>query len=170
MYGVQRESNANLARYKLFCKSQKVPDPQRLLLTQDSLYLHLKRVNYQCYGWKNALTDGDLHEPNGHGWLMKDGGLSVQWCRQRPAPDAILEFVSCRCRKNMCNSGNCNCFAVDLQCIEVCGCCNCDNKDGKVDSDDGNLEDVDNQDGDSDDEMMKQSIMTNYFLLHSVIF
>ena len=56
------------------------------------------------------------------------------------------------------HSCNCNCFAVDLQCTDVCGCGNCDNKDGKVDSDDGNLEDVDNQDDDSsDDEMIKQS-------------
>ena len=37
----------NEARYKKFCSmSSKIPDPEKLLPTSDSLYYHCKRISY----------------------------------------------------------------------------------------------------------------------------
>ena len=72
----------------------------------------MDRANYQCYEWKRALTNENRQDPDGHGWLMKDGVLAVEWCRQKPAPDAILSFVTCTCKKNKCQTGSYDCFAI----------------------------------------------------------
>ena len=46
---------------------------------------------------------------------------------QKPAPEAILEFVACHCRKSLCQSNMCNCYAIDLSCTDNCNCANCEN-------------------------------------------
>ena len=124
--GVKEYSEVNNARYELFCKSP--PDPQGLLPTQDALFLHMDRANYQCYERKSALTNENRQVPDGHGWLMKEGVLPVEWCRQKPEPDAILSFVTCTRKKNKCQTGSCGCFAIGYACVNVCGCRNCENE------------------------------------------
>ena len=47
----------------------------RLPATQDALLLHLDRVNYQTYEWKSALTNREVPDPTGHGWLMNDSEM-----------------------------------------------------------------------------------------------
>ena len=106
--GVKEYSEVNNARYELFCKPW--PDPQGLLPTQDALFLHMDRANYQCYERKSALTNENRQVPDGHGWLMKEGVLPVEWCRQKPEPDAILSFVTCTRKKNKCQTGSCGCL------------------------------------------------------------
>ena len=71
LYGVKEYSEVNNARYELFCKSR--PDPQRLPQSQDALFLHMDRTNYQCYELKRALTNENRQDPDGYGWLMQDG-------------------------------------------------------------------------------------------------
>ena len=110
LYGVKEYSAVNNARYELLCKSQ--PDLRRLPPTQDELFRHMDKANYQCYEWKRALRNESHQDPDGHGWLMKDGILVVEWCQQKPAPDAILTFVMSTCKKNKSQTGSCDCFAI----------------------------------------------------------
>lgn len=72
--------------------------------------------------WKTSCQD-----PEGHGWIKKAGALAVEWLRQKLAPELVLEFVSCKCKKNKCSNGMCDCFMVDLSCTNVCRCFNCAN-------------------------------------------
>ena len=46
---------------------------------------------------------------------------------EKPAPDAVLEFVSCCCKKNGCKTGACNCVSLELVCTDACGCTSCEN-------------------------------------------
>ena len=64
---------------------------------------------------------------------------------KQPAPNAILEFVSCPCKKNGCKSGSLTCKSLQLACTNMCDCTSCENS--NTDSTDG--EDGDFSDNDS---------------------
>ena len=128
IYGLKNESNVNKARYKLFSSKKKLPEPQKLPPTKDALLLHFNRANYQAYEWKRALDLTHVFlEPIGKGWILENGELKIDWMKQKPAPDSILEFVSCKCSKSMCKSGLCQCFKMSLRCTDACNCNNCEN-------------------------------------------
>ena len=57
----------------------------------------------------------------------KDRALAIEWLRQKPTPESMLEFVSCKCKKNKCSNGMCDCFMVGLSCTNVCRCLSCAN-------------------------------------------
>ena len=97
LYKAKDEVNVNNASYMLFSKSKKALPPDSLPPTKDVLYLHFDRVNYQCRQWKMALN---LHQE-----LSDDNGrLGIHWTEYKPAPEAILEFVTCSCRKSECGT------------------------------------------------------------------
>ena len=109
------------ARYKVFIKGKSTPDPRKLPPTRDALHLHFDRANYQCHEWKSALDkDHLLLNPVGYGWKEDDGKLAVNWTLFKPAPDSILEFVSCECKKSQCVNNQCKCKSVNLSCTDLC--------------------------------------------------
>ena len=57
-----------------------------------------------------AITWGTLH--------LLPGG--------QPAPDSILEYVSCKCKKG-CQTRRCSCHKANLKCTELCQCNSCEN-------------------------------------------
>ena len=110
LYGFKNEKDINVVRYKIFTNGKKLPDPQRLPPTSDALQLHFRRSNYQVYEWKNALNcDFEPLDPNGNGWYIADGMINIKWQTQLPAPEAILQFVSCECKKSKCANNMCRC-------------------------------------------------------------
>ena len=99
----------------------------RLPPTQDALYIHMERANFQSYEWKHALENKSSRPRRA--WLdKKDEALAVEWLRQKPAPELVLKFVSCKCKKNKCRNGMCDCFVVGLRCTNICRCLNCANR------------------------------------------
>ena len=99
----------------------------RLPPTQDALYIHMERANFQSYEWKHALENKSSRPRRA--WLdKKDEALAVEWLRQKPAHELVLEFVSCNCKKNKCRNGMCDCFVVGLRCTNICRCLNCANR------------------------------------------
>ena len=88
----------------------------------------MKRANYQSFVWKKALeVNPDICSPVGYGWVLKDGVLEVVWVEQLPAPESVLEMVTCNCRRLNCNE-NCRCRVLSLECTDVCKCHgNCEN-------------------------------------------
>lgn len=128
--------------------------------TQDALYLHFDRANYQCYEWKRALEKGYLIEsPIGHGWKLDEGNICIDWMSEKPAPDAILEFVSCNCKKNKCQTGSCSCKSFELVRTEACGCSYCENCTSDDDTD--IEEDSDNDSDSSDDDIESDDLSDN---------
>ena len=76
---------------------------------------------------------------------MNDSEMQIEWCRKKPAPDAVLEFVTCRCVKTMCKTAKCNCSAVGLPCTNACSCSQCDNKAEYAESEDEEAENDDDE-------------------------
>ena len=127
LYGIKDVSSMNEARYKLFSKGKKIPDPQRLPPTRDALYLHFDRTNYQTFQWKNAIDLSKLRfvNPVDKGWEVRNNKLEIHWWNNKPAPESIPEFVSCQCRKiNVLLNQSCNCYAINLECTDNCSCNN----------------------------------------------
>ena len=136
LYGFKNEKDINVVRYKIFTNGKKLPDPQRLPPTSDALQLHFRRSDYQVYEWKNALNcDFEPLDPNGNGWYIADGMIKIKWQTQLPAQEAILQFVSCECKKSKCANNMCRCRVVNLCCTKVCNCDECLNHDLAEDSD-----------------------------------
>ena len=129
LYKAKDEINVNNARYMLFSKSKKALPPESLPPTKDALYLHFDRVNYQCCQWKMALNPHhELSDPTDHGWVNDDNGRSgMHWTECKPAPEAILEFVTRSCCKSECGTNQCGSVFVNLPCTDLCLCKSCKN-------------------------------------------
>ena len=91
---------------------------------QDALYLHFDRANYQCHQWKMALRLHHEFDPIDHGWVNDNGILGIHLKECKPAPEAILEFVTCSCCKSECVTNQCG--FVNL-CKDICLCKSCKN-------------------------------------------
>ena len=68
-------------------------------------------------------------------WEMKDETLAIKWMEKNPAPEEILQFVTCSCKKAKCTSGQFQFDVVKLKCIDLCSCARCENMVGDHDND-----------------------------------
>ena len=136
LYGAGSCETTDEARYFKFCCSKsKLPEPQQLPPTRDALLCHCKRVSYVTSIIKSSLSPCPvIPSPDGYGWEIKDGLMEIQWMLRKPAPDVVLDLVSCSCKKKRCVSANCACKSHGLPCTDLCGCIDCENKDN-VESD-----------------------------------
>ncbi len=67
--------------------------------------------------------------PNGFGWILEGNNLEIKWGTKESAPDSILEYVMCKCKKG-CNTKRCSCQKANLPCTELCQCSECENIQG----------------------------------------
>ena len=127
--GIRSCTGINYARYQRFCAKGKAPEPQQLPPTEDELLLHCQRATYVTCIWKSALSPNvDATDPVGHGWCkVRTETLEIKWMNQKPAPDALLEFLSCGCKKSECRNNRCVCVVNGLKCTDICGCTTCAN-------------------------------------------
>ena len=87
-------------------------------------------------------------------WLdKKDEALAVEWLRQKPSPELVLEFVSCKCKKNKRRNGMCDCFVVGLRCTDICRCLNCANRTPAKDEELREADESGSRDDSSDDDL-----------------
>ena len=123
-----KSENTNEARYIKFCSKKKSPEPQQLPPTRDALLCHCKLVWYVASIIKKSLEcNPDVPSPNGYGWIVDDAGMQVVWMLRKPAPDEILELVSCNCGKSKCSTRACICKSHGLNCTDQCSCGECEN-------------------------------------------
>ena len=47
--------------------------------------------------------------------------LQCHWMDGKPAPDAVLELLACRCTRS-CKLPSCVCLANGLKCRDICNC------------------------------------------------
>ncbi|KAJ8030340.1 hypothetical protein HOLleu_26725 [Holothuria leucospilota] len=126
LYGQSVCQNGNEARYNIFklnARSESAMPPN-----QDALRKHILRANYQAAIHKACLKQfPDVPSPIGHGWVISENELSIDWMDLPPAPSGILEYVQCSCKKSKCRQRTCSCTQSGLPCTDLCKCKDCDN-------------------------------------------
>ena len=119
LYRMPDEPNIKETRYRKFC-IENTPESHQLPRTKVELTQHTIRANYQAYVWKRALeTNLDISSLIGHGWERENDELSVVWLENQPAPESVLEFLTCACRKSNCTN-SCQCRVLSMECTDVC--------------------------------------------------
>lgn len=109
-------------RWHLFCKHMAEND--KLPPTHGTLRQHVLRVRIQARVWGQAsiaLQDPPL-DPLQNGYYKESNGqLKPTMTDALPAPKAIIEMVSCRCKAD-CSSARCSCRTNNLSCTDLCQC------------------------------------------------
>ena len=126
LYGFDGCSDVNSVRYQMFKGGKYVEE--LLPPNQDSLDNHISRANYQSYIWRHAVQP-ILSLPNicDHGWKIdEEGNIAINWMSLAPAPDSVLEFVNCKCKKG-CQNNRCSCVKATMTCSNLCKCTGCRN-------------------------------------------
>ena len=125
LYG-KKMQEVNLLRYQLHCARAGKVEPEGLPPCKSSLQLHITRANYQPGIWRRAIFPlSEVPLPGGHGWEIAGSAITVKWLNLKPAPEDILEFLSCSCKKS-CLNEDCCCFKGGLKCTDICSV-QCDN-------------------------------------------
>jgi len=96
--------SVNDLRYDLFLAKKGEIQSWQLPPCSLSLLSHCKRANYQCAIWKRSL-EASPQVPSlvGSGWCMEGDDLAIDWGEGLPAPQAVMELLSCDCKKRMCS-------------------------------------------------------------------
>ena len=146
----------NDLRYHLFCEKKGAIESHQLPPCKDCLIKHIMRGNYQAAIWKRCLQqDPQIPSPVGHGWKMEQNGeiyeLAIDWMDVKPAPEAILELLSCNCTKK-CEAPRCVCVVNGLRCTDMCNLQECENQASLFDEDDEENQLQTEDDDNSDDE------------------
>ena len=97
--------------------------------TEAALIQYIRRAHYQAYIWyQSNVAIQNQPDPCLHGWQMIAGKLVCLPTTLPAAPSAVLELVSCSCKKSKCVGGNCSCKTANLVCTDLCQCNECDNE------------------------------------------
>ena len=132
-------SDINELWYRLFCLKRGDVESNQLPPCNDMLREHSLRANYQADLWRRRLQRWpDIPSPVGSGWWTKDGTLVIDWMGDQPAPQAVLEVLSCQCSRS-CKLPSCSCIVNGLKCTDMCRLQDCTNKP----EDDNDAEDSD---------------------------
>ena len=141
-----KENRLSRLRWNMFKQSQ--AEAERLPPTSGALRQHILRAHYQCIIWCNDIVPVvDMPNATEYGWCNTDGRLTAVVSDVKPAPEAVVELVRCKCIGGRCH-GRCSCFTAGMVCTQMCRCDahpdNCDNVDttlhSTVDSDDSDEE------------------------------
>ena len=94
---------------------------------EDVLFHHAQRANYQAGIWRRCLINSPtLPDPESCGWFIENNVLHVKWMSGLPAPEAVLEFIACKSRKE-CTMSSCQCMTNQLKCTAACTLQSCRN-------------------------------------------
>lgn len=139
--------SVNELRFNLFRLKKGEMESSQLPPCRDTLWQHSLRANYQAALWRSSLeADPEVPSPDNHGWVVNDGQLSIKWMTGSPAPDVVLQLMSCKCKKE-CKTPKCSCIANSLRCTPACVLETCSNM-----SIEDSYEDVLTDDSDDSDE------------------
>ena len=146
-------TNINELRYHLFCVKKGEIESYQLPPCKDCLIKHAQRANYQAGIWRRCLEqDPGIPSPIGRGWKLEvdvaEELMVVDWMDGRPAPEAILALLACKCSK-MCTLPSCVCLANGLKCTDMCKLSDCDNCPSNDEESTDDVEDMDDYDDDN---------------------
>ena len=127
IYGSKAIKDVNELRYAIFCTKKGDIESHQLPPCQDSLRNHIRRSNYQSLIWNRCpLPHQRIAALEQHGWEYDGEVVSVKWMNGPPAPDAVLAFLSCDCKKK-CVQEKCCCMQNGLRCTDLCRLKDCEN-------------------------------------------
>ena len=117
----------NTLRYEMFRTRKGDISSGLLPPCEDALRQHTNRANYQAAIWRRSLENSPLvpSPADGHGWSVTDGKLGICWLTGAPAPEIVLELMSCKCPRRCDES--CPCVANGFRCTPACKLINCAN-------------------------------------------
>lgn len=113
--------NVGKLRWKLFKRSQS--EAEKLPPTSDALRYHILRAHYQAMVWHHAgHAKPQLPAAYRYGWKQEGSHFVPIITSVKPAPEAVVQTVKCRCGSGMCKTGNCSCRRVGMVCTGMCSC------------------------------------------------
>ena len=168
MYGFHDVSRVNTCRYQMFASKQS--QSHCLPPCPDAIKQHIMRANYQAAVWRHGLIANlTVPSPEGHGWMLKNGCIELNWMSLPPAPAALLDLIICGCTGN-CSTGHCTCHRNSISCTDasMCGddCANPHNVwQGSGNNEDENYNDLAvDDDDDNDYQIFQPSVIERLFL------
>ena len=113
----------------MYCRADGKIDAKCLPPCHNSLFHHTQRANYQAAIWRKCLiNDPETPSPIDHGWSRdENGNLTIKWTSLKPAPEEILELLSCHCKRKF-HQETCPCWINGLKCTDACHTFECDNE------------------------------------------
>jgi len=147
------DTEVNALRFNLWRAKKGVVESGQLPPCADTLNQHMLRANYQAAVWRRSLDPKPyVPAPENHGWRTTDDGrLEICWMTGLPAPQVVLDFMFCECRK-ACEPGDCVCLDNNLPCTDECRLKDCSNtKDSDLVLDVSDDESSDNDESDDED-------------------
>lgn len=128
----------NELRFNLFCARKGEIESWQLPPCLSSLSLHCQRANYQCRIWRLSLEAfPDTPSPVGYGWILENELLTINWGSASPAPEAVMELLSCTCARE-CVQETCTCLQHKLKCTYMCKLSTCSNQNSEDEHNDDN--------------------------------
>ena len=71
--------------------------------------------------WNNNIVpQPQLPSPDNYSWKLEDSKWLPMMTTLPPAPEA----VKCGCAKERCSTNRCQCRKANLNCTDLCTCCN----------------------------------------------
>ena len=109
-------------RWWIFKKKQ--AQSEKLPPTQAALEQTVMRANYQAMVWNNDIVpQPQLPSPDNFGWKLEDNKWLPVMTTLPPAPEAVIQLVKCSCAKEKCSTNRCQCRKANLNCTDLCNCC-----------------------------------------------
>ena len=126
----------NDLRYQLFLANRGQVGSSQLPPCADSLKMHITRANYQAAIWRRSLQNHPtVPDPTEYGWILSENNqLAIKWMQGNPAPDSVLNFLACNCKRK-CTLPDRSCMNNGLTCTDMCSLQNCDNQASHKDDD-----------------------------------
>ena len=121
-------SDVNDLRYNLFFAKNGEIESYQLPRCKECLRKHTMGANYQACIWRSSLQcSPSILDLVGFGWKMGSSAkdelsLTIDWMDGKPASEAVLEFLACRCPRS-CRLSDCVCKANVLTCTQSCVDC-----------------------------------------------
>lgn len=117
----QKNVSLNFIRYQQFIRSATKSKFNLVSLppTAAATKQHSFRTYHQVQTWY-----GIEKNPEERGWKKSKSGLTPVKTTKDPAPEKLLKFISCECKKGCVSA--CGCKKAGLKCSVICMYCNGD--------------------------------------------
>ena len=119
MYWKDGPKDVNELRYHMYCTKNGEIELHQLPPCQDCLLKHAQRANYQAGLWRRTLClNPGAPDPTQSGSKVENHNgsdvLVVNWMDIRPAPEAVIELLECKCIRT-CTALECTCIQHGLK-------------------------------------------------------
>lgn len=119
LYGCTMSASLNDSRYSMYLKAV-AKMSLKSKFNMASLPPTSGAAEHHAYQAQKWIGNSEISATD-WGWILIDNTLYPVHSKNPPAPNEVINLVSCNCKK-ACKS-NCSCFKASLDCTEMCGSC-----------------------------------------------